>query len=470
MSNNQPTLLWHDYETWGAKPSQDKPAQFAAIRTDLELNPIGDPIEVFCQLPVDYLPSPEAMFVTGITPQKANRVGVVEAEFINKVHQQMARPGTCTVGYNSIRFDDEVTRYTLYRNFFDPYAREWQNGNSRWDIIDLVRACYALRPEGIEWPEREPGVPSFKLEHLTVANGLAHENAHDAVSDVKATIAMAKLIKDKQPKLYDWYFSLRKKQAVSAQIDILTLKPLLHISSRFPARNGCASLVLPMAWHPTNKNAVACIDMRLDPTPLIEWDVETLKQKLYQKASERAEGEPRVPVKLVHLNKSPFIAPASVLEDASAERLDIDKQQCREHFRLLRQNHQLIREKLHQLFDDEAREATNQPVDQQLYGGFFNDADRAQMELIRTTSAENLAALTPQFDDPRLEPLLFLYRARNYPHTLSETELSRWQQHCAATLDNPEYVYQLEQLFRTHNEDEYKMRLLTALGHYLQSL
>ncbi|WP_298439075.1 exodeoxyribonuclease I [uncultured Ferrimonas sp.] len=464
------TLLWHDYETWGANPSSDKPAQFAAIRTDLDLNPIGEPVEYYCQLPLDYLPSPEAIFVTGITPQKANRLGMVEAEFIDKVHQQMAQPGTCTVGYNSIRFDDEVTRYSLYRNFFDPYGREWQNGNSRWDIIDLVRACYALRPEGIEWPEREPGVPSFKLEHLTVANGLAHENAHDAVSDVKATIAMAKLIKEKQPRLYQHYFKLRKKQAVSPQIDILKLKPLLHISSRFPARNGCASLVLPMAWHPSNKNAAICVDMRLDPTPLIEWDVATLKAKLYQKASERGEGELRVPVKLLHLNKSPFVAPASSLEDANAERLDIDKAQCREHFKLLRQHHQLIREKLHQLYDDSGPDQSHKPVDQQLYGGFFSDADRAQMELIRTTAAENLAAINPQFDDPRLEPLFFLYRGRNFPYTLSEAEQHKWHQHCKQQLDNPEYLYQLEQLFAKHGEDDTKMRLLTALGHYLQSL
>ncbi|GAA5189362.1 exodeoxyribonuclease I [Ferrimonas gelatinilytica] len=466
----QPTLLWHDYETWGANPAADRPAQFAGIRTDLDLNIIEEPVEFYCRLATDYLPHPEAILITGITPQKANRLGGVEAEFIAKVQAQMARPGTCTVGYNSLRFDDEVTRYTLYRNFFDPYAREWQNGNSRWDIIDLVRACYALRPEGIEWPLREDGHPSFKLEHLTAANGIGHDAAHDAVSDVKATIALAKLIKEKQPKLYQWYFSLRRKQAVAQQIDILALKPLLHVSSRFPAAHGCAALVLPMAWHPDNKNAVACVDLTQDPTPLLEWDVVTLREKLYLSASERPEGEPRVPVKLVHLNRSPFVAPAATLDDSNAQRLSLDKAQCRHHYRLLKQNHKLVREKLHGLFTDSAPPSTPKPADQQLYDGFFSDADRAQIELVRTTPAAHLAALEPVFKDPRLAPLYFLYRARNYPETLSEAEQVKWQEHCRARLDDPEYLYRLEQLFEQHGQDETKSKLLTALGHYLRSL
>ncbi|MBY5991081.1 exodeoxyribonuclease I [Ferrimonas balearica] len=466
-----PTLLWHDYETWGADVARDRPAQFAGIRTDYDLNILEAPVEFYCQLPADYLPQPEAILVTGITPQKANRLGEVEAQFMARVHAELARPGTCTVGYNSIRFDDEITRYALYRNFYDPYAREWQNGNSRWDIIDLVRACYALRPDGIEWPEREDGAPSFKLEHLTAANGLGHDSAHDAVSDVKATIALAKLVKTTHPKLYDWAFRLRNKRFAAQQIDILALKPLLHVSSRFPATQGCASLVLPMAWHPQNKNAVACVDLAQDPTPLLEWDADTLKAKLYQKASERQEGDPRVPVKLVHMNKSPFLAPANSLEDANAERLGIDKAQCREHYKLLRTHHAQVREKLHALFGDDAppvKEPDNPDV--QLYGGFFSDADRAQMELVRDTPAQHLAALDPQFVDPRLPKLFFRYRARNFPQTLSESEQARWHEHCKQALDNPEYLHRLNGLFEQHAQDENKLRLLTALGHYLRGM
>src|SRR5690606_22124338 len=143
-----------------------------------------EPLVIYCQPTEDMLPQPEACLITGITPQKAKSEGIREVEFIRLIHEQFSKPDTCVAGYNSIRFDDEVTRNTLYRNFFDPYAREWQNGCSRWDLIDVMRLAYALRPDGIQWPTREDGLPSFRLEDLTRANGVEHEAAHDAMSDV----------------------------------------------------------------------------------------------------------------------------------------------------------------------------------------------------------------------------------------------------------------------------------------------
>ncbi|RLA45884.1 MAG: exodeoxyribonuclease I, partial [Gammaproteobacteria bacterium] len=198
------TFYWHDYETFGVDPSRDRPVQFAGLRTDVDLNVIGEPLVIFARPANDFLPHPQACLVTGISPQQALAEGLPECEFIRRIHEELARPGTCSVGYNSLRFDDEVTRYTLYRNFYDPYAREWQNGNSRWDIIDMVRATCALRPAGIEWPLREDGLPSFRLEDLTSANGISHEAVHDALSDVHATIALARLVKERQPRLYDY--------------------------------------------------------------------------------------------------------------------------------------------------------------------------------------------------------------------------------------------------------------------------
>ena len=194
------TFLWHDYESFGASPRLDRPAQFAAIRTDAELREIGQPVDLYCRPALDVLPQPDACRITGITPQMAEERGLDEPDFIAAVLGHLGAPGTCGVGYNSFRFDDELTRHTAWRNFHDPYAREWQNGCSRWDLIDTVRMTYALRPDGIEWPRREDGHPSFRLEHLAAANGLEQEKAHDAVSDVRATIALARLVRDRQPR------------------------------------------------------------------------------------------------------------------------------------------------------------------------------------------------------------------------------------------------------------------------------
>ena len=282
----EPSILWHDYETFGTSPQKDLPCQFAAIRTDSDLNIIGKPINIMSQIANDYLPQPGACLVTGITPQQTLRDGMIEAEFSRQVFAAMTEPNTCVAGYNSIRFDDEVSRYLFYRNFYDPYAREWRNGNSRWDIIDLARACYALRPDGIHWPLREDGAPSFKLEHLTQANDIVHGDAHDALSDVHATIGLAKLIKTHQPKLYDYAFSLRSKQNVLKQFDFSRPSVLLHISSRLPAHQGCCTWVMPVGMHPNNPNAVIVIDLSRTTTLLESASPDEIRQALYARQDE----------------------------------------------------------------------------------------------------------------------------------------------------------------------------------------
>src|SRR5690606_6786317 len=219
--------------------------------TDAEFNEIGEPVTWYCRPADDFLPHPQACLVTGITPQQARRRGLPEAEFAGQIEALMSVPGTCSVGYNSVRFDDEVSRHLFYRNLIDPYAREWQNGNSRWDLIDIVRAFHALRPEGIEWPHREDGAPSFRLEDLTAANGIEHAGAHDALADVRATIALARLLRERNVNLFDYLLSLRNKRQVAKRLDVVSRKPVLHISRRYPASRACGALVLPLTVHPT---------------------------------------------------------------------------------------------------------------------------------------------------------------------------------------------------------------------------
>ena len=406
------TLYWHDYETWGASPSQDKPSQFAGIRTDEDLNIVGEPLVIYCQPSSDCLPQPEACLLTGITPQKALKEGLSEPVFFEKIHQQLAQEKTCGVGYNSIRFDDEMTRYGLYRNFYDPYEREWQNGNLRWDIIDMVRLCYALRPETLHWPTNDSGVVSFKLELLSKANGLLHDAAHDALSDVYATIALAKLIKQKQPELYQYAYSLRDKNKVKALMNVAQRKPILHVSSRFPVSRGCAGLMLPLAEHPTNKNSVIAYDLSEDPTPLLELSAEEIAERLYVKQADLPEGVSRIPLKEIHLNKSPMVATVKLLDDKSAQRLGIDKSTCEAHWQQLRAAD--ITSKLQDVFSTQRFPPKHDP--EQL------------MLAIRGAEPETLSHYPSQLKDPRLQALLFRYRARHYPQTLNELEKQQWQE------------------------------------------
>ncbi|MBR9727772.1 exodeoxyribonuclease I [Shewanella intestini] len=466
----QPTIFWHDYETFGATPAKDRASQFAGIRTDLDLNIIGQPETFYCKVAPDYLPSPEAILITGITPQLANLKGIPEAQFMQYINELFSEPNTCVAGYNSLRFDDEVSRYGFYRNFIDPYAREWQQGNSRWDIIDLVRACYAFRPDGINWPVNEEGKPSFKLELLTQANGLSHEKAHDAMSDVYATIAMAKLIKQKQPKLFDYYFNLRRKQAVTAQIDVLKMQPLVHVSSKISSLQGCTTLIAPVAYHPTNKNAIICVNLAMDLSPLLTLSADEISARMYTKKADLSDSELPIAIKLIHANKCPFIGSPKLLDDSVCERIGFDINFARSQYKLLKQ-HPEIREKLNAVFELESDRPAITDPDLMLYsGGFFSHADKAKMDIIRQTSPEHLAAIDLQFEDERINEMLFRFRARNYPETLSESESLKWREFCQQRLSDPDYVINLENLVEQTSQNEHKQKLLKALYQYLQSL
>jgi exodeoxyribonuclease-1 len=473
------TFLWHDYETFGATPRRDRPAQFAAIRTDAELNEIGEPIMLYCQPANDFLPDPESCLITGILPQHCLEHGVPEHEFARQIEAAFSQPDTIGVGYNTIRFDDEVTRYLFWRNLIDPYAREWQHNCGRWDLLDVVRMVHALRPDGIVWPTRDDGKPSFKLEHLSAANGLAHEAAHDALSDVRATIALARLIRSKQPRLFDFCLELRRKDRVAAEIGLHQApearQPFLHVSGMFPVEHGCLALVYPLAQHPTNKNEILVWDCRYDPSELFTLDAETIRTRMFTRTDDLPEGVTRLPIKSVHLNKSPMlVANLKTLQPELATRWDIDLDQGRAHAALAAAGPDL-RAVWAQVLQKPAS-GTPVDVDEDLYGGFVSKEDRRQLESIRMQKPAALTGKRVSFEDERLNELLLRYRARNFPETLSEEEMQIWEAHRAARLfEGAGGARTIDQLFQeidalSETADERAEAILGALYDYAEMI
>jgi len=423
---DQHTFLWHDYETFGANTRRDRPAQFAAIRTDANLNEIGTPMMWYCQPAPDFLPEPQACLITGITPQYCLQHGIPEYQFAQHVNQEFAKTGTVGVGYNTIRFDDEITRFMLWRNLIDPYAREWQNQCGRWDILDMLRTTYALRPDGITWPSNDEGKVSFRLEHLCAANGLTHDAAHDALSDVRATIALAKLVRQKQPKLFDFCFSLHKKDKVINEIGLPEQHPFLHVTGMIPVEHGCISIVWPLALHPTNKNELIVWNLECDPRELLGLDVAAIRERLFSKSGELAEGVSRLPIKTIHLNKSPIvIRNLKTLSPELAGQWGIsipEAMKNAEYASSLPDLNSVWEQVYHREFGD------GLDVDQDLYNGFIGNNDRRLLQNLIGYSAEKLARAAPQFQDARLDELYFRYRARNFPQTLTESDAERWEQ------------------------------------------
>ena len=468
------TFLWHDYETFGAQPRRDRPAQFAAIRTDAELNEIGEPIMIYCRPANDFLPDPQSCLITGITPQECLEKGIPEHSFAAAIERELAATGTIGVGYNTIRFDDEITRFMFWRNLIDPYAREWQNNCGRWDLLDVVRTAYALRPDGIEWPRHPDGRPSFRLEDLSKANGLAHEAAHDALSDVRATIALARLVRDRQPKLFDFCFALHKKDRVAAEIGLPMRNPFLHITGMFPAERGCIGVVWPLAVHPTNRNEVIVWDLAEDPGGLSSLNVDTIRQRMFNKSDALPEGVTRLPIKTIHLNKSPVvISSLKTLSPEMRERWGVDMDTALRHAEIA-----AAIPDMGTIWEDvfhRPQEGTVD-VDEDLYGGFIGNGDRRLLQDLRALSPEKLATATPAFTDMRLEELVWRYRARNFPHTLSEEEAQRWEEHRAARLfDGDGGARTIDDLFERIEElsadaDERTEEILGALYDYAESI
>ena len=423
------SFLFYDLETFGADPRRSRIAQFAAIRTDAELNEIDEPVNLFVQPANDLLPSPDATLITGITPQAALRDGVNEAAAFARIIDEMGRPDTCSAGYNSIRFDDEFVRHGLFRNFHDPYEREWRGGNSRWDLLDALRLMHALRPEGIHWRQRDDGGgTSFKLEHLAEDNGLRVGDAHEALSDVRALIGLARLFRQHQPRLWDYALRLRNKRFAASMLDTTAMTPLLHVSQRFPASRLCAAPVIPLARHPQIDSRVIVFDLASEPDDLLALDADAIVERLYVRQADLPDGVTRIPLKEVHTNKCPALVAWEHLRAPDFSRLGIDPQIVLERTQRVQAAAPEIAEKMRRVFSRDRPDTTPDP-DAALYDGFIGDGDKRLLAQVRGTPAHLLAKAQFAFRDARLPELLFRYRARNWPDTLLPAEHQRWDEY-----------------------------------------
>ena len=470
MEEPAETFLWYDLETSGISPAHDRIVQFAGLRTDSDLKPVEPPFSTYIQLGPEVVPWPESLLVTGIAPQTL-ATGRSEWEAMTEILRIFETPHTCVVGYNNLAFDDEFIRHTFYRNLLDPYAREWRDGNSRWDIIDLVRAAGALRPEGIEWPVIE-GKPSFGLQAIAEANGLAHENPHDALSDVQATIGVARLIKERQPRLYQYGLGLRSRDAARRMLLPFGGRIFLHSARSFgSARYGTAP-VMSVAQHPEIDASIIVVDLGRDVAPLIHDSAEDLAETLFAKESEE-----RPPLHQVRLNRCPFLAPLNVLRPEDAQRIGVDRDLMLERRAALRATPDLDR-KIAQVYgsrDSEGRDGIRD-AEEQLYENFIPDADRTVCESLQRELRAGSPWPDVPFSDSRLMALASRLRARMRPESLDGAARQAWNRHVVDRLtgEHPrrltvaEYRCDVEQRLADSAGDPEMLDALQAYGLELE--
>lgn len=443
-----PTFYWYDYETFGLDTIRDRPAQFAGIRTTLDFQTVGTSDLFYCRPSPEYLPSVMACVLTGITPQEAFEKGTVENDFAKRVHAALNTPETISVGYNTIGFDDKVNRSLFWRNLLDVYGHVWRNGCSRWDLYPFVLAVWALRPEGVEWPTvpsadpEKPARHSFKLEKLTVANNIEHGHAHDALSDVEATIALAQFLAAKKPMLWKWALANRSKQKVSEALD--TRRPCLWVDPRAGQERGFLRFVMPVARNPNLPNEFFVWDCREDPEALAGISSEEIARRAFGPASGRLEGEEPLALRRLRINECPFVcADLRVAGPAVCERFGIDLREVvangEKLTRLFSEVEGPVLEACRQSEEDKAeRYAGPKDAEEALYDGFVSDADRAAANRLANAGfaeiAEGVHEGRIHFEDERMNELLFRMRARCAPETLDEAETERWLAECRRRL------------------------------------
>ena len=451
---NRPTFFFYDLETSGLNARDDRIMQFAGQRTDMDLNAIGEPVNLLVKMTNDTLPSPGAIMVTKITPQSTLLDGLTEAEFCRYLQTEIFTPSTIALGFNTVRFDDEFMRHLFWRNFYDPYEWEWSEGRSRWDLLDVVRLTRALRPEGINWPFREDGKPTNRLELITKLNHIEHEHAHDALADVYATIAVAKLIKEKQPSLFNFLFENRDKKSLKSRFNLESKKPFVYASGRYSPDYNNTTVVIPLA--PGKNGNILVFDLRYNLDDLLKAPSAPNHDKFYPVVKEMA------------YNKCPAVAPLGVLEQSDGwQKIGLSKETVEKNLESLRAHPEFAQTMLEKL---NSRPEFPKALDSEsaLYDSFMPDGDKIRCNAVRNADRNDLADFHPNFIDERLPELLLHYKAKNFPSSLDESESKKWEEYRVARLkrQEPAFLKQLEDL-KKNNADPY---ILEELSLWYQSL
>lgn len=462
------TLFFYDLETSGFYPRSDRIMQFGGQRTDLNLNPIGPPYNLIIKLTKDILPDPMAVMTHGITPQATLKKGITEAEFLKLFYKDLALPNTVFVGFNNIRFDDEFIRFCAYRNYWDPYEWHWSVGRSRWDMLDTARMTRALRPEGLKWPFAPDGKASNKLEHLSLVNNLSHDNAHDALSDVNATIALARLIKSKQPKLFNWMLKMRNKRLVANLAK--SGQPFIYTSGKYPDEYQKTTVVWAIADHP-DRQGVLVYDLRHDPKQFANLTPPELAKAWRRMVPE---SELSLPIKTMQYNRCPAVAPLNALDKKSQNRIKLNMLSINKNLAELKK----IKSWPKNLYEalailDKERQTTflkeNPPADARLYDDFFTPSDKRLMQSIRSSQAEVLTKLNPDFKDERLYNLWLPFKARNYPSLLNQAEQKEWQKYVSQKLksQSERWLERFNEVMQTQKPNNEQQHLLSELRAWL---
>ena len=463
------TYFFYDLETTGLNPRDDRIMQFAGIRTDMEFNHVGESYNVLVAVNDDTLPSPQALMVTGVTPQQTVADGYAEAQFARIFTEEIATPDTIMIGFNNIRFDDEFMRAFLWRNYYDPYEWTWKDGRSRWDMLDVVRMTRALRPEGINWPVVD-GREVNKLELLSAENGIDHLKAHDALSDVEALIGVTKLIATQQPQLYQYLLKMRDKKEIQKLVNLDDIQPFVYSSGRYDAEYHKTTVAMPLAA--ADYGNVFVYDLRYDPTQWLTKTEAELADIVFMPYDTRPDDYEKLPVKKLQYNRAPAVAPLGVLSQADGwTKLQLTQSTVEKHRGLLLA-HPEFAERVARVLLKKPEWPPIPDAEGQLYDGFVSDRDKLRSEVLHNTDEKDIKLYKPEFDDTRLKELFPRYKVRNFPRAATPDELASYELWRSNRLHTKasRFVHDMQTVTRQEDLSDHQKYVLEELKLWFESI
>lgn len=415
-------FVFYDLETTGISPEFDQPLQFAAIWTD-ENFVEKDRVNIRCRLAPHILPSPQALVVTRVTPDQLTDPKLPSLfEFSQQVAEFTERWAPAIwVGYNTMKFDEEVLRQTFYQNLSpNIYATQF-NGNTRFDILPAVYAAYVREPDLLVWPTDDTGRRSFKLDRLAPANGFNAHNAHDALGDVEATIHIARLISKRSPALWAELLDNAHKARVQAKLE--SFRPY-ELVTRFGGGEPRSYVGCFCGYSHGNSAQAAFFDLdAANPAEFLNVSDETLFAAV--------NATPKI-IRGVSTNKAPALlehtAPnaehlrrAGVIAEAPDFRRRVGAAMAARFV--------------------EDPDAPPKPVERQIYWAFYSNADKQLLHEFQRETWPRRQEIVASLSDPRLRQLGRRLVAFHSPELLSAEELALFQGYLSekwSTSDAPE--------------------------------
>ena len=380
-------VFW-DTETTGISTSFDQILQFAAVKTDAEFNEL-DRIELRCRLHPHVAPNPGALRVTGMSIEQITDPALpCHYDMVRQVRARFLEWSPAIfIGYNSIKFDEELFRKALFRTLHSPYLTN-TSGNGRADAMNLVQAAAALQPGCLEVPTGDNGKSVFKLDRLAPANGFDYSNAHDAMADVLATVHLARCVSERAPEVFSRFVRFAMKSSVAAFLEEEDAVLLTEYYFSRPYH----FVVAPFGSDPDNPAKVYCLDLKHD----LDWVASLPPDQLAVWVNRSPK-----PVRSIRTNAPPALAAIDEVAEDIFGPLSPDL--IAERARRLRDDPDLCDRIMDAVMASAVAYEDPAHVEEQLYsGGFVQPADQALIDRFHEVPWSDRPALVDQMQDPRL--------------------------------------------------------------------